>query len=600
MGGGFSRRKRRIAAWGTVAVSSLAVVTALVIFLRPDADPYRAGEKVEGITSTLGRSLPPDVPQVLYTEVAEAAGIDFTHFPGKRSTQLPEDMGSGAAWGDYDGDGDFDLYLVNIAGPLTLSPEELARSPGCSRLYRNRGDGTFENVTEASGTGFLGTGMAAAWADYDGDGALDLAVSSYDRLVLYRNRGDGTFEDVSDTAGFSAHRGFWAGLAWGDYDRDGDLDLYVCGYVKYKYDPADLERATSQYDAVVPFTLNPSSYEPHPNLLLRNDNGKFRDVAVPAGVDNPAGRSLSAVWTDFDEDGDLDLYVANDISDNVMYRNRGDGRFDDVSHRAWVADYRGAMGLAVGDWDNDRDQDIFVTHWIAQENALYDNTLRMPGGPEPKEPRLQFFDIADQTGLGQIALSYIGWGTSFLDYDNDGRQDLAVVNGSTFQEPSDPSRLVPMRNLLFWNKGPEEGFFEVGTAIGDTFTTPRVGRGLAVADYDNDGDADLLVVVFGGQPLLLRNDGGNRSHWLKVRIRGAGRNLQGLGSRVEIEAGGEWQCQVIGAQSSYLSQNAPEALFGLGAATRVDRVRIHFPGGQLRELQDVAADQILQVVEEER
>lgn len=597
MKGTLSKRHRRMAAWVSLAAFSLVVVTALVIALEPGADPYRPGDQIEGITSALDRKLPPDIPQVVFTDVTQAAGIDFLHFPGRRSTQLPEDMGSGAAWGDFDGDGHLDLYLCNIAGPLTLSPEETAKSTGWNRLYRNRGDGTFEDVTTASGTGFLGTSMAAAWADFDGDGRLDLAVSSYERLILYRNRGDGSFEDVSETAGVSGYRGFWTGLAWGDFDGDGDLDLYVCGYVKYAYHPEDLERATAQYDALVPFTLNPSSYEPHPNLLLRNEGGRFQDVAREAGVENSAGRSLSAVWCDFDEDGWIDLYVANDISDNVLYRNRGDGRFDDVSHRAWVADYRGAMGLAVGDWDNDLDQDIFVSHWIAQENALYDNTLRMPGGPEPQAPRLQFFDIADQTGLGQIALSYIGWGTSFLDYDNDGRQDLMVVNGSTFQDPEDSSRLASMRDLLFWNKGHESGFYEVGSALGDVFTTPRVGRGLAVADYDNDGDLDLLILNFGDRPLLLRNDGGHAGGWLRVRLRGEGPNWQGIGGRVEIRFGDQVQSQVIGAQASYLSQNAAEAFFGLGKADSVDRIRVRFPGGQVRELHSVAANQLIEVAE---
>lgn len=594
---GMSRRHRRIAAWVSIAVSSLAAVAALVVFLEPAADPYRAGDQVEGITSVLDRKLPPDLPQVYFTDVTREAGLDFLHLPGRRSTQLPEDMGSGAAWGDYDGDGYPDLYLCNIAGPLTMTEAELEQSEGWSRLYRNRGDGTFEDVTAPTGTGFKGLAMAAAWADYDGDGNLDLAVSSYGRLVLFRNSGDGTFEDVSIGSGFAGHEGFWSGLAWGDFDGDGDLDLYVCGYVQYRYDPADLERAAAHYEAVVPFTLNPSSYEPHRNLLLRNDQGAFREVAKQAGVENLAGRSLSAVWCDFDQDGWPDLYVANDISDNVLYRNRGDGTFDDVSHRAWVADYRGAMGLAVGDWDNDRDQDIFVTHWIAQENALYDNTLRMPGGAEPDSPRLQFFDVADQTGLGQIALSYIGWGTAFVDYDNDGRQDIVVVNGSTFQDPVDTSRLVSMRNLLFWNKGPEEGFFEVGTALGEVFTTPRVGRGLAVADFDNDGDPDLLVTVHGGAPLLLRNEGGNRAGWLKVRLRAAGANRQGVGGRVEVQTGEMIQTQVIGVQASYLSQNPAEALFGLGGVKQVDAVRVFFPGGATWEARDVAPNQLLDVAE---
>ncbi|GAB4249111.1 MAG: CRTAC1 family protein [Acidobacteriota bacterium] len=588
-----SRRHRLILRWTLLGLALLAAGTSLFFALRPDPPDYRPGSKVEGITESLTRHLPEDYPRVRFRDVAAEAGMEFVHFWKSRSTQLPEDMGSGLAWADYDNDGDFDLFVVNFAGPLTLTPEERAASPARCRLFENRGDGTFEDVTERAGVGLRGAGMAAAWGDYDGDGWLDLAVTTYGPLFLFRNRGDGTFEDVTSRVGLVGFEGFWAGATWCDLDRDGDLDLYVCGYVKYRFDAADLNRSTRQYEAVVPFTLNPSSYEPERNLFFRNDGGRFRETAESLGLANTRGRSLTAACCDFDEDGWPELYVANDVSDNVLYRRTDRGDYEDFSHEAWVADYRGAMGLAVGDWDGDTDLDIFITHWLAQENALFDNTLRMPNLGQGENRELHFFDIADQVGLGQIALSYIGWGCSFFDYDNDGLGDLLVINGSTFQDEQDPTRLIPMKPLLFWNRGPEEGFYEVGVAAGDFFQRPIVGRGMAVADYDDDGDLDAAVLAFGERLALLRNEPERPANWLSVRVQGFRSN--GLGARVELEAGGRRSVQVIGAQPSYLSQNAQEAHFGLGEIRTVERVRIVFPDGVSREWRDVPANQILRV-----
>ncbi len=592
-----TRRKRLMIKYALVGLGGVLAGSAALLVIRERPKPYAPGEAVEGITSELSRTLPADYPRVQFGDVAEQAGVRFRHFHGKRSTQLPEDMGSGAAWGDYDNDGDWDLYLVNIAGPLTASPEQLASSPACNRLYRNNGDGTFTDVTAAAGVGFCGVGMGAAWADYDNDGHADLVVTSYDRLVLYHNRGDGTFEDATRRAGLEKFRGFWAGASWADYDRDGWVDLYVCGYVKYRFQPEFVGKSSKQYSEVIPFMLNPSSYRPERNLLFRNNgDGTFAEVARHVGVDNPNGRSLSAAWVDFDNDGWPDLYVANDISDNVMYRNLGNGRFEDVSHAAWVADYRGAMGLAVGDYDRDGDLDLFVTHWLAQENAFYWN-LRLSHANGGARGPLKFTDIADMMGLGQIALQDIGWGTSFFDYDNDGLLDLFVVNGSTLQEEADPSRLVPMKNRLFWQRNPEEGFFETGAVSGAVFSERRVGRGAAFADYDGDGDVDIVIINHGGPPLLLRNEGGNRNHWLKVRLRTSRSNRSGFGARVEVEVGGVRQIEEIGAQPSYLSQNAAEAHFGLGRQAVADRVTVRFPSGVVRELRQVPANQTVYVTE---
>jgi hypothetical protein len=627
-----------------MAVGALlfALVTLGVLVARPRRVAYVPGAEVETsseITRSLDRDLPADrggstrPPEpgtrvgaapaaskaarrpseagpagIVFSDRAAQAGVSFVHFHGKRSSQLPEDMGSGLAWGDYDGDGDPDLFVVNESGPLTLSADELGRSPAHARLFRNQGDGTFEDVTEAAGVAVRGLGMGAAWGDYDGDGDLDLFVTRYGTNRLFRNDGKGRFRDVSEETHVGGAEGFWTGVSLADYDRDGDLDAYICGYVRYRWDAAKAGETSRQFKAVVPYTLNPSSFPPERNLLLRNDGGVFAEVARDAGVDNTSGRSLSGSWCDFDGDGWPDLYVANDVSDNAMFLNLGNGRFRDISHSAWVADYRGAMGLGIGDWENDGDFDIFVTHWLAQENALYaDETRSMK--VTPKAP-LRFVDQADIFGLGQIALDVIGWGTGFLDFDNDGWLDLYAVNGSTFQEEADPTRLIPMRSFLFWNSG-GTCFFEMGGRAGEPFTAPAVGRGASVADYDDDGDLDVAIVVHGGALRLARNEDGNRRGWVRLVLRaspgarhpaadGSVRRSTtfATGAWVRLTAADKTQIRVVGGQSSYLSQEPPgEVFFGTGDAPRVDRLEVRWPSGRLQSFAGLPVRATIRILE---
>jgi tetratricopeptide (TPR) repeat protein len=561
----------------------LAIGASLVVLILTSPGPaYTPGEALSGLTADLARDLPADHPDVSFTDVTDEAGIAFRHFPARRSGQLPEDMGSGAGWADYDGDGWLDLLLVNIGSP--------------SRLYRNLGDGTFADVTARAGLDHSTIGMGVAWADYDGDGWMDVFLSAYGQNVLYRNLGDGTFQDVTQKAGMSGREGFWAGAAWGDYDRDGHLDLFVTGYVQYE--PELGADASLQYDVDIPPSLNPSSFRPHPNLLWHNaGNGTFKEVAEVAGVLGE-GRSLGAVWADFDEDGWPDLYVANDVSDNVLYRNLRDGTFEDVSHRAAVADYRGAMGLAVGDWDGDEDLDLFITHWIAQENALFSN-MGADLTPTRGDSRpLRFVDEADRFGLGQIALDFVGWGTFFFDYDRDGLPDLFVANGSTLQRRDDPSLLVPMRDQLFWNRGREHGFFDVSAAGGDHFSRELVGRGAAIADYDRDGDVDVVIVNHGGRPTLLRNEGGREASWLELRLEGRAANRSAIGARVRVVTGESAQVQVVGAQTSYLSHNSLVLHFGLGNAAQVDTLTILWPDGGRQAWTDLPVRRAIRLVQD--
>ncbi len=574
-----SRRRRRLGVTAGAALAFAAGAGLLVWKVTRPAQAYRPGEAIEGLTAELARSLPPDYPRVTYRDVTAEAGIRFTHFGGTRSSQIVEDMGSGAAWGDYDNDGWEDLFVVNASGPVTWPEARHRASPARSTLYRNNGDGTFTDVTERAGIDHRRIGMAAAWGDYDNDGHLDLLVTGYGENALYRNNGDGTFTDRTRETGLGGRPGFWTAAAWADYDRDGHLDLYVTGYVQFVLRPPTTQ--AGEVNIEEPPSINPSSFAPARNLLFRNTGrGTFTEVAARTGVVDSLGRGLAASWVDLDEDGWLDLYVGNDVSDNVLYRNLGGGRFQDISHAARVADYRSAMGVAVGDWDNDGDQDMVVTHWIAQENALYNNRLSQLRAANPgTTPPLQFMDEADRYGLGQIALDFIGWGAAFLDYDNDGRLDLFVVNGSTFQRRSDPTRLVPMRDQLFWNRGPEEGFFDVSAVSGPYFGEEHVGRGAAFADYDRDGDLDAVVVNHGGPLVLLRNEGGNRGAWLQVAVRGTRSHRQGIGVKLRLVAGGTTQVRQVGVQPSYLSQNSLIEHFGLGRLDLIDTLAVTWPGG---------------------
>lgn len=611
------RRRLRRTLLGLIA---LTLVTAgLGLFLQQRRRPvqYRPDEASADITSELASRLPPEAPRPRFTDVTQPAGLAaFRNFTGARSSEMPEDIGPGLAWGDFDNDGDDDLFLVGAGGTLGLP--EAQRQP-CA-LYENRGDGTFRLSAALPETRLMGCG--AAWADYDADGFLDLAVSGYQALLLFHNEpaAGGGRRLVRDPR-LGSPRGFWTGLAWGDYDGDRAPDLYVCGYIEYTVSEADRRTTSMQVGAKVPFTLNPASFPGGTNLLLHNNrDGTFTDVAARLRVQNPEGRSLGALWHDFDLDGWLDLYVANDISDNVLYRNRG-GTFEDISHPALVADYRSAMGLAVGDYNRDGDDDLFVSHWVAQENALYDNTwadfnLRPRGatsgtpaqvaGPEPArvpagQPGnypLRFMDIADMKGLGQIALPYVGWGTEFVDLDGDGWLDLVVANGSTLEEDGPPPRRLQAQDtFLFWNRRGEH--FHNLAPLHPGLREKHNSRGLAVADFDLDGDMDLVIADLGEGVRLFRNDM-QTGHWLKIRLRSrnhAGR-LAGFGdgsTAIARVAGVELRRSVSSA--SYLSQSSRTLHFGLGTATGVDQLEVRWQAGGTNVFARLEVDMAYEIVE---
>ncbi len=577
------------------AVAVAAAVAGVLIYRAGRPEIRKPGERLDDITEKLARDLPADAPAPRFTDVTAAAGLGgFVSFVGARSSQLPEDMGAGLAWGDYDNDGDDDLFLISAGGGLALAPEE--RAP--SVLYENLGDGSFRPAADFPDLRILG--MGAAWGDADGDGWLDLAVSGYGSLLLLRNR-EGRFEaDASFPALEGSPEGeqYWSGLNWGDFDGDRDLDLYASGYVRYVPLASGERRASEQYGAAVPFTLNPASFEPERNLLFQNDgSGAFTEVAALFGVSNPEGRSLGALWHDFDADGRLDLYIANDISDNALYLGRQD-TFEDVGLSAFVADYRGAMGLAAGDWNRDGDDDLFITHWIAQENALYDARLsELPNAAPDTPKRLIFSDMAVPLGLGQIALQSIGWGAEFADLDADGWLDLVIANGSTFEDGRRPAEggqtkqapgLKAQPPFLLWNRRGE--YYHDLAPLSGVLAVPHVSRGLALADYDLDGDLDIAIHHLGEGVQLLRNDM-QQGAWLKVKLRslrpGGEATGSGEGATVIARVGGlELRRSVTGA--SYLSQSSRTLHFGLGngvgatpaSPARVDELEVRWLAGE--------------------
>jgi len=554
---------------------------------------YIPGSEVEGLTKRLDREIPEDFIPVPFQDVTDSSGIHFSHFNHTRSSKIAEDMGSGAAWADFNNDGWDDLFIVNYAVPLTGKTGRESAGKNRCKLYLNNRDGTFQEISQRAGVDLPVRGMGVAAADYDNDGWTDILITTYGKNILLKNNGNATFTNVSEPAGVTGIHGFWAGASWGDYDRDGDLDLYITGYVKY----IDLPISENDLATEEPPSINPSSFKPERNLFYRNNgDGSFTEIAREIGIDNESGRSLSASWVDVNNDRWPDLYVANDVSDNVLFINKRDGTFESASHRAHVADYRGAMGIASGDWDNDLDTDLFITHWIAQENALFTNewndSLRDAG-----TQRLQFKDVSAIYGLGQSSLDYIGWATSFFDFDLDGRLDLYVVNGSTFQTPGERVELRPMRDQLYWNGGTKRGFFDVSSSVGPYFNQEFVGRGGAYSDYDRDGDVDLFIVNHSGPGILLNNENNLGNNWLTVRLEGRQSNRSAIGTTIRLSAGEELQLRQVGSQSTYLSQNTLVQHFGLGEHLRVDTLKVAWPSGQTGIYVDIPVNRHVTIME---
>jgi hypothetical protein len=542
---------------------------------------------------------PTDAAQsALFRDVTEESGLRFHHFTGATGEFfMPEIMGSGCALFDYDGDGDLDIYLTQ--GALLDEKKKMsdARFPPPSgwkpgaRLFRNElipsGKLRFTDVTEQAGVGHKGYGMGVAVGDVDNDGDRDLYVTCVGSNVLYRNNGDGTFTDITREAGVDDPR--WsASAAFLDYDRDGDLDLYVCNYVDFTVkNNKRCFSSTGELDY-----CTPAAYRPLPDRLFRNDgNNHFTDVTPSSGIGAVVGPGLGVTCADFNGDGWIDIYVANDGAANLLWINKGDGTFTESGLLAGAA-YgmdgvaRAGMGVTAGDFDNDGDEDIFVTNLTREGSTLFRN-LSQQGG------RGNFQDATLELGLAQPSFLSTGFGVGWFDYDNDGLLDLLVANGAVTAIQALKGTPYPFqqRNQLFHNEGGTSGFREVTATAGPALQLSEVSRGLAFGDIDNDGDIDALVSNNNGPARLLLNETRGRGHWLTVRLEGVKDNRDGLGTMVGLLRKGQppiWRR--AHSDGGYLTASDPRVHFGLGGATEIEGIVAQWPNGEQEIWRRIQAD----------
>ena len=534
------------------------------------------------------QSLNADETSIHFSEQTEAAGIRFKHINGASEEKyLPETMGAGCLFFDYNNDGFLDIYLVNSGKSCENASQPRTQPDEMNVLYRNNGDGTFTDVsTQVGFQKNIGYGMGCLSTDYDNDGDADLYLTNFGRNQLYRNNGDGTFTDVTSDAGVGDSH--WSvSASFGDYNLDGYLDLYVVNYLDYQ-----IETAHACLLEGVHIYCGPHEYPGASDTLYRNNgDGTFTDVTGRSGVRN-AGKGLGVLFTDYNSDGYPDIFVANDAVQDFLYRNNGDGTFTDVAITAGIA-YNSegrataSMGIANGDYDNDGLLDLFVTNFSLEVNSLFHNDGD------------GFYTMTTfETGLAEPSFSQLGFGTQFLDADNNGVLDLFVANGHVWDNVAHitPSLAYKQKCQLFENTG-TGNFKEITKAAGMFFTRPVVARGTAIGDYDNDGDADILVSCCSESTVLLRNDSRVANNWLKVQLVGTKSNRDGIGAKVQVQAGEKTQVKEVTCGGSYASGNERTLLFGLGTHSKVQSIEVRWQGGHIQRLENISANQVTRIKE---
>ena len=525
---------------------------------------------------------------VAFEEVsASVSGITWRHENAKSPEHyLPETVGAGCAFLDYDNDGWMDIYLVN-SGPCDFyKPTRPLRNA----LYKNNRDGTFTDVTERAGVGGGTFGMGVAVGDYDNDGFTDLFVTSYGRCILYHNNGDGTFTDATDKAGVTAP-GWTTSAVWVDYDNDGRLDLFVCSFVDFglgKQIFCGDNKNGRRYYCV------PRVFKPTPSLLFHNNgNGTFSEVSAGTAIQTAMGKALGVVATDVNDDGLMDLFVANDTVQNFLFLNRGRGRWDESGLAAAVAfsangQPRSGMGVDAGDFDGDGRQDLFVANVDQEMFSLYRN-----------DGNGFFTDLAHANGIARATRLLSGWGLKFFDYDNDGLVDLFLANGhpDDMVETHSPQVKYKEPLLLFHNTGGK--LANVSSQAGPVFSRSFPARGLAVGDFNNDGRVDVLISNNGEAPLLLRNEAAAGRHWVGLTLQGVSCNRNAIGARITWSAGGTKRSRLKTSGGSYLSSHDPREVLGLGTNTRVDWVEIQWPqpSATVERITELPVDRYITIVE---
>ena len=587
--------------WSLVVLVGVGIVVGTVVFLLR-AKPEQA-EVIERGTIAAPENLNQTVaqmPAVSFTDITASSGISFVHESGARGQKLlPETMGGGAAFLDYDNDGDQDLFFVNsMAWPHEKNPPKATMA-----LYRNDGTGHFEDVTGDSGLGLSLYGMGVACGDFDNDGWVDLFLSALGKNVLLQNQ-QGRFVDVTDTAGVAGGDNDWStGTGFFDFDRDGDLDLFVCNYVAWSQSlDLELDFSINGTDrAYGPPKLYPGTF----SYLYRNEgNGSFSDVSKTAGIQvtNPAtgqpmGKSLAVTFPDIDRDGFPDILVANDTVQNFLFQNRGDGSFAEIGTDSGVAfdnmgTATGAMGMDTAYFDDKLS--VGIGNFANESTSFY---VQQRGNP------FTFADMSAPRGIGSPSRLKLSFGLFFFDYDLDGYTDMLQANGHLETEINhiQPSQRYRQPAQLFWNQGGRGLRFSAvpESEVGD-LSRPIVGRGATYADIDGDGDPDVLLVQTGGPPMLLRNDQQTGHHWLQVKLTGTAANRDAIGSTVTLKTAQGTQRQQVMPTCSYLSQTCLTLNFGLGTATAVESLTITWTDGTTQDVQVPAIDQLITVTQEDK
>jgi hypothetical protein len=517
-------------------------------------------------------------------DITASTGIHFEHLASPEQKYIVESMSGGVALLDYDGDGWLDIYFTNSPS-VSMA---LAGKKAKSALYHNNHDGTFTEVTDKAGVGYPCWAMGVAVGDYNNDGHPDLVVSCFGGVVLYRNNGDGTFTDVTKATGLDKDTGWATGVTFGDYDGDGNSDLFVPHYVDF--DTHDLplfgSRKTCQYHDV-PVQCGPRGLKGYPDMLYHNNgDGTFTEVAKQAGVaDEKRYFGLGAVWSDFDNDGKLDLFVANDGEPNYLYHNEGNGRFKDVALDAGVAVSEDGveqanMGVALGDYLNNGRMSIAITHFSDEYATIYRN-----------DGAMSFSDVSHSTGIARSSIPFVGWGNAFVDLDNSGWLDLILVNGHVYPQVDNAKLGTAYREpkLVFQNQ--RDGTFrDISVQAGSGVAVPQVSRGLAVGDLFNRGRLDIVVENLTGAPMILEAQSNPAHHWVSFDLEGNQTNRLALNARVRVTTGKLQQLGEVRSGGSYLSQSDLRLHFGLGDASRIDKVEVIWPNGSTQTFENVAAD----------
>jgi hypothetical protein len=521
---------------------------------------------------------------VQFNDITGPSGITFKHVLSPQKKYIAESMSGGVALFDYNNDGYLDIFFVNSLTVELLKANKKTRSA----LYRNNRDGTFSDVTDKAGVGDVGWGMGCAVGDFNNDGFDDLYVTSIGPDHLFKNNGNGTFTDVTQKAGVSDPR-FSTGAAFLDYDNDGRLDLFVTNYVDFDLShlPTFGEGPTCQFKGI-PVQCGPRGLPGAGDSLFRNNgDGTFTDVSKKAGVADSRGYyGLDVVGSDFDGDGWIDIFVANDSTPNFLYHNNGNGTFSEIGFESGTAldkngNEQGCMGVTLGDYNHDGLLDLFITNFDDEYNVLYRNAGRG-----------SFVDVSYESGVAMISLPYVGWGTKFFDYDNDGWLDLFVANGHAY-----PQRDRYRQRKLLHRNNRDGTFSEVAAEFGSALMEERASRGTAFGDIDNDGDVDIVVNDLDSVPQLLRNDGGSKNNWILVKTIGARSNRNGIGAKVKVVSGDLIQLDEVRSGGSYISQNDLRLHFGLEKRTSVDLIQVRWPSGTVDTLTNVAVNKIVTVKE---